>query len=503
MLETIWAHKLILLCWITLGIGIVIWLVKTVPGWVIQLKLKSLIKKSAAAQRNNPYLQGNFAPVLDELQLDDLPVEGILPHDLSGIYMRNGPTAAFPPYSYTYPFDGDGMLHAIYLHDGKARYKNRFIVTDQFQVEQREGKAMYGGVNCPFIRDSQLLKPGDSQFPVKIGRFIHIIRHAKRYLALHEGTTAYEMDADLQTLGEWNPNPEQEAIEVNAHTRLDPNTGELYLMCYFEKPIIRVHMLDKHGHLTQSCTFNVPNACMIHDFVLTQHYVIIFICPVTVDFMGTVHGRDFVQWKPELNTQIALLNRADLNKEAIWLETESFFTYHFANAYESGPDIIIDHARYPSFSVTNIGPSSLYRTRLNVAQRTCVHQQLDMQNVEFPRINEQYNANPYKYIYALANSDHRNPDLFSSIIKYDLSTNQSTAHHFGARYELSEVVFAPNAHGQQEDDGYLLFFMYDRQEQKSSFVVLDAQHLAAPPLAIVHLPNRVPNGLHGSWFANT
>src|SRR5262245_19013481 len=36
------------------------------------------------------FLQGNFAPVADEVLLDDLEVDGEIPTALSGLYVRNG-----------------------------------------------------------------------------------------------------------------------------------------------------------------------------------------------------------------------------------------------------------------------------------------------------------------------------------------------------------------------------------------------------------------------------
>src|SRR5262245_27763 len=74
---------------------------------------------------DNPFLQGGFAPVSDEVTLDNLPVTGRLPAGLAGVYRRNGPNAAYTPISYRYPFDGDGMIHALAIRDGKASYRNR------------------------------------------------------------------------------------------------------------------------------------------------------------------------------------------------------------------------------------------------------------------------------------------------------------------------------------------------------------------------------------------
>jgi Retinal pigment epithelial membrane protein len=70
---------------------------------------------------DDPHLSGSFAPVGREVDVADLPVvAGRIPKDLSGVYMRNGPNPLFKPLSYTYPLDGDGMIHAVYLDNGRA-----------------------------------------------------------------------------------------------------------------------------------------------------------------------------------------------------------------------------------------------------------------------------------------------------------------------------------------------------------------------------------------------
>jgi carotenoid cleavage dioxygenase-like enzyme len=64
----------------------------------------------------SPFLNGIFAPTQSEL--DETPVaviSGAVPADLDGTYYRNGPNSRFAPLgSYTYPLDGDGMLHAVH-----------------------------------------------------------------------------------------------------------------------------------------------------------------------------------------------------------------------------------------------------------------------------------------------------------------------------------------------------------------------------------------------------
>ena len=40
-----------------------------------------------------PFFTGNYAPVADELTAFDLPVQGSIPPELNGWYLRNGPNS--------------------------------------------------------------------------------------------------------------------------------------------------------------------------------------------------------------------------------------------------------------------------------------------------------------------------------------------------------------------------------------------------------------------------
>ena len=77
----------------------------------------------------NPYLQGNFAPVLEEVTATRLTVAGQVPAGLDGRYLRNGPNPVSAPEPGTYHwFVGDGMVHGIRLRDGRAEwYRNRWV----------------------------------------------------------------------------------------------------------------------------------------------------------------------------------------------------------------------------------------------------------------------------------------------------------------------------------------------------------------------------------------
>ena len=71
--------------------------------------------------------------------------------------------------------------------------------------------------------------------------------------------------------------------------------------------------------------------------------------------------------------------------------------------------------------------------------------------------------------------------------------------HFDPKGAASEGVFVPVGSG--EDDGYVLSVVYDGEAGTSHVRIIDAQDFAAPPVAKIHLPQRVPFGFHGNWIA--
>lgn len=450
----------------------------------------------------NPYLLGNFAPVHDELEVKELEIVGEIPQDLLGIYMRNGPNPAFPPISYTYPYDGDGMIHAIYIANGKAAYKNRFVETKGLIKERKAGKALYNSVLNPGPIDPKWAGPEDQPIAIKNGAFIHIIRHHNTYLALNEGAPAYSMNEHLETLGEWQPNKGHPPIDVCAHTRWDPLTGELWFVNYaLTPPYLTFYRLDQHGKSIQKWDIEKSYCSMVHDFILTQNFVIVFDCPVVFDLQQIMAGGAVLSWKPELGVRIGIMPRT--GGEMKWFHTEPFFVFHFANAYEQDHEIIIDFIKHEKVVLlTKEGestPPRLNRICLNLKSGTIKNSELDDHLVEFPRIREDQDTLPHQFIYTPSKTGSTK-GAFNALIKYDVTHQQSWICDFGPFAEIGEAVFAQRASSQNEDDGYLLFLAYDAAKNQSEFLILDAQNIQDEPLARIKMPRRVPHGLHGSWM---
>lgn len=182
-----------------------------------------------------PHLGGRFAPVTEEVDETELRVTGTLPDSLDGVYLRNGPNPRFTPVgSYLYPIDGDGMIHGVWLSQGRARYRNRFVRTPAMRAEERAGHALWGGLQS-------LITPGADQVGEALaGSFkplpdINVVQHAGRLLALAESGCPYRMSPELDTLGKETFDGHLPA-GITAHPKTDPATGELAVFCYALEP---------------------------------------------------------------------------------------------------------------------------------------------------------------------------------------------------------------------------------------------------------------------------
>ncbi|HZU90197.1 MAG TPA: carotenoid oxygenase family protein, partial [Stellaceae bacterium] len=260
----------------------------------------------------NPYLSGAFAPVDEECDVSDLPIEGRLPEDLRGVYLRNGPNPKFPPLgSYTYPLDGDGMVHGIWLAEGKARYRNRYVLTRGLAAEIRAGRALWGGLLTPATPAPDLLGPEAEPGGYKALPDINIIRHAHRFLALGEGDAPYELTAELATVGRCDFGGAL-PLGMCAHPKIDPASGELILFRYgLEPPYLYWAVVGADGTVTRppEIVAEVDRGFMIHDFLVTEDYIVLIVNPAAFDLGRAARGMSPLAWEAERGTRIAVIPR--------------------------------------------------------------------------------------------------------------------------------------------------------------------------------------------------
>lgn len=460
-----------------------------------------------------PALRGRFEPVSTEIEAADLVVAGELPRDLAGAYVRNGPNPRFTPLgSYTYPLEGDGMVHGLWLEDGRARYANRWVRTRGMAAEERAGRALYGGLMTPAFVDPALLGPEpDPGWPNRLDPFINVVRHAGRYLALEEGTPPYEITPELGTVGLYDFGGALPS-GMCAHPKVDPVTGEMVVFRYdVEEPFLTWAVIGPDGAVARPAT-PVPGvdlSYMVHDCAITAQYLVLVLAPGVLDVAAMSSGGDVLSWRPELGTRVAVIPR-DGSPEIRWFETDAFWVWHFANAYESGdaaaPQVVLD---FPWWSVLGFGVKgaepargAFVRATLDLRLGSIDLVQVDERTTEFPRIDDRLTGLPHRYLTVVGKSGRSGLEVgeHDQVIRIDMESGRSVTYDCEA--VVGEVVFAPRSGATDELDGYYLTFASSLGPDRSArALVWDAGEFPGPPMAEVLIPQRVPNGLHGNWFA--
>ncbi|MDG2307101.1 MAG: carotenoid oxygenase family protein [Candidatus Binatia bacterium] len=452
----------------------------------------------------NRFFEGILAPVMDERNDAELEVVGELPAGLQGMFVRNGPNPQFAPEGAYHPFDGDGMIHALYVEDGKARYRNRWIESAGLLAERKRGHACFGSVSQFKLPAQDVM---DEVGMMKNNGNTHTVRHAGKYLALMEAAPPTELSRELGTVGEYDFAGKLKG-PMTAHPKIDSKTGEMFFFGYSPfPPYLRYHVADASGALVHSVEIDLPAPVMIHDFALTENYVVFFDAPGIFDLDSMMKGEPGVRWEPERGTRIGILPRRGGNDDIRWVEIDNCFPVHFWNAWDDGDKVEIYG---PSFEKMPGGlqfdnPSQIEEPKpwhwsVDLTEKTASGEQTDDRSGEFPRINDDRAGRRHRYQYnALARTWEFEFD-FHGVIKYDMESGTSEEYVHGENAVSGEHVFAADPAGQNEDDGWLLSVVTDRLTKRSEFRVLDARDVAAGPIARVKVPRRVPLGFHANWF---
>ncbi|MFG2020943.1 carotenoid oxygenase family protein [Actinomadura geliboluensis] len=457
------------------------------------------------------HLTGTFAPVTEEVDEAGLQVEGELPAELDGVYLRNGPNPRFAPIgSYLFPIDGDGMVHGVWMSEGRARYRNRFVRTPAMRAEEKAGHALWGGIES-------LITPGPEKVGPELAHTlkdlpdINVVRHGGRLLALAESDCPFRMAPDLETLG-------KETFEgglpagITAHPKIDPRTGEMAVFCYaLEEPYLTWAMLDRNGHVSRAPTpvADVDEPVMIHDMALTGRYLVLVLAPAFLDLGAAMRGGSFLDWCPERGTRIALIPRD--GGPVRWAHDSAFWVWHTVNAHDTADGrVVLDYIQWPS---PGLGPRpassdgaahGLACAVMDPATGSIQRNLLDDARVEFPRVDDRALTGPHRRIATAAGSG-RTPGLlpgeYDALRWYDVGDDDTAVEIWDAGdLSVGEPVFAPVPGRSGADEGYWLTFATNRTDLSSWLLVLPGSNPSDGPLARLRIPVRVPLGLHGAWL---
>ena len=436
------------------------------------------------------HLQGNFAPVQDEMTTTNLEVIGSIPPELRGLYVRNGANPASGVSEHW--FMGNGMVHGVKLEDGGASwYRNRYVQT-------------------PMLNDPEAKRVSDTgvmNYTVSAAN-THVVGHAGKIMALEEGSFPFELNSQLETVGSLNYDGKLNTA-FTAHPHVCPETGEMLAFGYGQLPPYLVyHRVSPDGKLVQSEVIDVPGPTMMHDFMITRKRAIFMDLPVVFDMQAALAGTMPFSWSDDYGARIGIMPREGTNADVKWFEIDPCYVFHAMNAWDEGDKVIYDVARMSEIwreAGDMTGGNSdltLHRFTFDLSTGNVKEETLDERGMEFPRIAPQRVGLKNRFGFALGFGESVADDApFAGHYKLDLESGKSELHAYPEGTSPAEAVFVPAEGADPDsDEGWVMSYLYDDGSGKSELVILDATNFASDPVARIKLPQRVPFGFHGSWI---
>ncbi|XP_004512437.1 probable carotenoid cleavage dioxygenase 4, chloroplastic [Cicer arietinum] len=465
-------------------------------------------------------LSQNFAPVLNELSPTECQViKGTLPPSLNGAYIRNGSNPQFLPRGPYHLFDGDGMLHAVKISNGKATLSSRYVKTYKYKIENQAGYPLipnfFSGFNTLIATAA---RGSITAARVLTGQFnpsngigtanTSLARFGNRLFALGESDLPYEIkltsNGDIQTLGRYDFNGKL-LMSMTAHPKIDADTGECFAFRYgLVPPFLTYFRFDSNGvKIPDVPVFSMTKPTFLHDFAITKKYAVFGDIQIGMNLLEMFFGGSPIGSDPSKISRIGILPRyANDESKMKWLDVPGFNNLHAINAWdeEDGKTVTLIAPNILSVEHTMERLELIHmvveKVSINIETGIVTRKPLSKRNLDLGVINNEYIGKRNRYVYAAVG----NPTpKFAGVVKIDVLMGEEVGcRMYGEGCYGGEPFFVGREEGSgDEDDGYLVSYIHDEKKGESRFIVMDAKTAELEIVAEVKLPRRVPYGFHG------
>ncbi|CAA2986172.1 probable 9-cis-epoxycarotenoid dioxygenase NCED5, chloroplastic [Olea europaea subsp. europaea] len=472
-------------------------------------------------------ITGNFAPVLETAVRHNLPVTGTIPDCINGVYLRNGANPLFEPVAGHHLFDGDGMIHAVTINSGNfASYACRFTETKRLVQERELGHPVFpkaigelhghsGIVRLLLFYARGLFGLVDHSHGTGVAN-AGLVYFNQRLLAMSEDDLPYQVrikpSGDLETISRYDFD-EQLRTTMIAHPKIDPFSRELFALSYdvVKKPYLRYFKFSADGKKSPDIEIPLDVPTMVHDFAITENYVVIPDQQVVFKLQKMIKGGSPVIYEKNKKSRFGILSKTAENaNNIIWVDCPDTFCFHLWNAWEepeTNEVVVIGSCMTPPDLIFNECNEKLkivlIEIRLNLktgeSKRLPIIHASEQINLEAGMVNRNRLGRKTRYAYlAIAEPWPK----VSGFAKVDLSSGQVQKFMYGDEKYGGEPFFLPNDSNfdGEEDAGYILALVHDEKTWKSELKIINARSLKLE--ASIKLPSRVPYGFHGTFISS-
>jgi carotenoid cleavage dioxygenase-like enzyme len=452
-----------------------------------------------------------------EAEVHDCQVEGKIPADLNGAFYRVGPDPQYPLHPRNIPFDGEGHVSMFRIRNGRVDYRSRYVRNERYLAQSRAGRILF-----PIYRNPSQDDPSVRGLSRSTAN-THIINYGKWLLALKEDSPPAALDPlTLDTVvATYTFEGKLPSKTFTAHPKRDPATGNLVAFGYEAEGVgsnvVSMFEINAQGAVIWNAKIQVPYVGMLHDFAVTQKHIALYVIPLAFDEAQMQRGGVHWSWDASRPTYLGFLRRGGDGRDLRWLQGPTRSATHVMGAFDDAEKLIVDVEMsrsnpFPFMPMRDgaswdpiAGSSHITRLTVDLAAREPTAYGMEQMYPHvggLPRQDDRYHTMPYR-IGFLQCPDPSVPDPRAAgacYVRFDHQTRSATLYNAGVATSLAECCFAPRSERAAEGAGYLLGVATRLQEGgRSDLVILDAEHLADGPVAIVKLPMRAIGQIHGWW----
>ncbi|KAJ5930420.1 carotenoid oxygenase [Penicillium verhagenii] len=473
-----------------------------------------------------PQFSGFMKPCRFEGDVRNLEVIGAIPKEIHGTFFRVMPDPALPPYIDNDPwFNGDGSVSAFFFEDGNCDFKQRYVRTEKFEKEGKARKALMGKYRNKYT--------DAIEFQVRTTSNTNVVYYDGKLLACKEDGLPYAMDpVTLETLCYWDFEGQIPSMTFTAHPKFDPITREMICFGYEAKgdgtPDICYYVANPNGKVNEIVWLVSPVVAMIHDFAVTENYVIFPVIPQTCSLERMKDGGEHWQWNPDIPCYFGVLpRRGAKGTDVKWFRSPNAFPGHLSNAFENKDGhIVVDLPMcdknaffwWPDASGNAPSPEEITS---HLKRFTIDPESDDMDlgdprlllelNLEFPRIDDRFAMQDYSHVFldifdpslptnfpVIAPVMGGGSPVFNAIGHFNVKTAEYSQFFAGPTSLVQEPIFLPRSARAPEGDGYIMVLVNRYETMTSDLVIIDTGDMSTP-VATIKLPVRLRAGLHGNW----
>ncbi len=446
-----------------------------------------------------------------------LKVRGHIPEDLIGTrYLLNGP-ARFNvgDLERHHWLDGDGLVRQLYFSESGPQFRSRYVRTQRFEEESQAGTALYRSFGTAFEGD-RLRQRLSLASPANVS----VYAYGQRLLAYGEQSLPYELDRELNTLGEWTDNERFKGITpLSAHPKSDPHSQQMFnfgIVFFGGKGHLNMLAYGEDLQFQASAKVPLPKGNYVHDFALSPRFACFHLSPYQLDVFAFARSgkslQEALSWQDGEGSELLILNReTGAEQKRIQLGRKGF-SLHTANAFEDGETLIVDLVETPRpyfdryvaepHMFNEIEACELVRYVIDIQTWDLIftHTIAGDFHFDFPSVARSRKCRNYRYVWALGMPDQQLqvPKFYDRLLRFDWRrAAKPTVWQAPKGWFLGgEPCFL----GEDEDKGVVLLQTFNPEERSSRYVLFDAHHIEAGPMTQIDLEHFDPPGFHSSYY---